>query len=236
MATWALRILIAIASVIFRPHIATAQQEPGDRVLAEEALPPDVGEWELRVSGDFTRRVRTFPRVQLFFGGPIERLGGELAVSATHESSEYRWSSIEVGAKWLAFGAMERMPSIVIGTEAEWDRDDGETRTALYPYLAVLREFPRFALQATAGPVIRLGETEDGDDYGFAFDSAAVVPLGARLSAIGEAGRDDEWGTYVSPGLRLELTERASVAAEVPLLFNEPHYRFVVQGQIRFGR
>lgn len=97
---------------------APADERPPDPVLAEEALPSEVGEWEIRLTSDFSHDRFIAPQFQVFFG-VVERVGGELAAAFSDEHGSYGPSFVGGSLKWLGLPERGSLPAVIIGLELE---------------------------------------------------------------------------------------------------------------------
>lgn len=227
-------VVLLMGSPLSAQSTAT-DQSPADPVITEEALPSEVGEWELRLTADFTDDRIVVPKLQTFFG-IIDRVGGELASAFSDEDGSYGASAFGGSVKWLAVSERGSVPAIIVGLEIETMTLAGRNPFEIVPFVSVLKVFGRTAVQGRVGPILRVrdGEETEGDEPSVAVDVALLVPVGPRLHLIGEAGRG-EGAAYVAPGLRYQVTERISLATAVPFHVDERQARFVIQLQATFG-
>lgn len=225
--------LLMVSSV--SAQSTAAVEEPADPVLTEEALPSEVGEWEVRLTGDFSEDRIIAPKAQMFFG-LVERLGGELATSFGDEDGSYGSSEVGGSLKWLALPARGSRPAVVVGLEVEATTGAGRNEVAAVPFVALLKVFEGVTVQGRIGPIwrVREGDEREEDERAVAFDVAVLVPVGPRLHFVGEGGQGEDPG-YVAAGMRYQLTERLSLASSVPFHFEDQQVRFVLQLQAQFG-
>lgn len=218
-------------------------------ILTEETLPNEPGEWDLRLSLDYSRANGEInsaaPRLQLFFG-IVENIAGEIGIPFLYRksgNSVYGLGKISTNLKWLLIRQGSVNPAIVVGVETEFPtggfKEEGEEEAyEITPYLAFLKTFGRLGLQGNIG---RSGEIPvSGNEYSHSvlFNLSLSYPLlNKDIYLLAELNhiRPKESGntSIVAAGLKFNLDDEHFIALALPVQLNTDYsiFRIIIQYQ-----
>ena len=220
-------------------------------ILTEETLPNEVGEWDLRISFDYSKNAEevnvTLPQVQLFFG-IFENFGGEVSLPLEYrkkELGEYGIGSISTSVKWLILNQGNTNPGVVIGLEVgfptnSFGENSEERAFELSPYVAFIKEFGELIVQGNLARSTEFPVSGGEKNYRTDFNIVFAYPLfNGKIDILSEL--NSSWLTHeknkssIAPGIKYNFNDEHFFALAVPVEVNNQNsnLRIIFQYQLQ---